>query len=291
MTPHKVGEIYDAWSSYQNSRLDAFPCEFHIHRTLLLEHLPPGSRILDVGAGPGRYAIELSRAGHRVVAGDVSPVQVEQARRNVAAAGLAIEPANGEADDPPSAGVESVDELDAVDLSRFPDETFDAVVALGPFYHLQSASDRRRAASEAARVLRPGGLLFAALMPRTYWLSMALCTFVTDPATPVPQLAELERLLEHGLLGKVRSPQLKASWFCRIEEIAPLFAEHGLRQKRLVASSGVVAVWSGPDTWQTLDEREPEVRRRVLDLVLRTASDPHVLGMSDQVLYIGERSP
>ncbi|MEM7357317.1 MAG: class I SAM-dependent methyltransferase, partial [Acidobacteriota bacterium] len=230
-----------------------------------------------------------------VVAGDVSPVQVDQARRNVAEAGLAIEPrdevTDGVAGDSPSAGVESVDELDAVDLSRFPDESFDAVVALGPFYHLQSADDRRRAASEVARVLRPGGLLFAALMPRTYWLSMALCTFVTDPATPVPQLAELERLLDDGLLGKVRSPQLKASWFCRIEEIAPLFAEHGLLKKRLVASSGVVAVWSGPETWQTLDEREPEVRQRVLDLVLRTASDPHVLGMSDQVLFIGEKSP
>ncbi len=287
MKPHKVAELYDAWASYQDSRLDAFPCELHIHRTVMLEHLPPGSRILDVGTGPGRYAIELSRAGHRVVAGDISPVLVELARRNVAAAGVAIEPDGDES----GAGVESVAELDAVDLSRFPDESFDAVVSLGPFYHLQSPDERRRAASEAARVLRPGGQLFAAFMPRTYWFSLVLRTFVTDPAAPARQLSELERLLEDGLLGKVRSPQLKTSWFCRIEEIAPLFAEHGLRQKHLVASSGVAAVWTRLDTWQKLDEREPEVRQRVLDLVLRTASDPHVLGMSDHVLYIGEKSP
>ncbi|MDA8015989.1 MAG: class I SAM-dependent methyltransferase [Thermoanaerobaculia bacterium] len=291
MTPHAVAELYDSWSSFQNSRLDAYPCELHIHRTVMLEHLSPGSRILDVGAGPGRYAIELSRAGHRIVAGDVSPIQVELARRNVAEAGVALGQDDGEADDRPSAGVESVDELDAVDLSRFPNESFDAVVALGPFYHLQSIDERRRAASEVTRVLRPGGILFASFMPRAFWLSMALHTFVTDPAAPSAQLEELERLLERGLLGKVRSPQLKASWFCRIEEIAPLFSEQGLDQIRLLASSGVVAVWSRPDTWRGLAEREPVVRRKVLDLVLRTASDPYVLGMSDQVLFIGKKSP
>ncbi|MEM6794230.1 MAG: class I SAM-dependent methyltransferase [Acidobacteriota bacterium] len=278
-----VRELYDTWSSYQTTRLDAFPCELHVHRTLMVEHLRPASRILDVGAGPGRYAIELGRAGHRVSAGDLSPVQVELARAAVAEAKAGAAAGEG-------AGVESVEVLDALDLGRFSGASFDAVVALGPFYHLKAAEQRRRAVYEASRVLRPGGLIFASLMPRTFWLSMALHTFVTDPAAPDAQLAELERLLESGELGKVRSPQLKSSWFCRIEEVAPLFAEHGgFSQRALVASSGVTSVWSKPGTWSGLEGRDPAVRARLLDLVFQTASDPHVLGMSDQVLYIGEK--
>ena len=290
LEPNPVADLYDSWSSYQTTRLDAFPCELHVHRTLMLEHLSPGSRVLDVGAGPGRYAIELGHAGHRVVAGDISPVQVDLARRAITDAGLLIEPKRATTGEQPAAGVESVEVLDALDLGRFADDSFDAVVAFGPFYHLQTPEERRQAAREAARVLRPGGQLFASFMPRTFWLSMALHTFVTDPRSPDAQLEQLERLLDDGLLRKVRSPQLKNSWFARLDDIAPLFAEHGLRQQRLVASSGVVSVWSKPGTWDRLGDRDPAIRQRVLDLVLRTASDPYVLGMSDQVLYIGEKS-
>ena len=277
-----VAEVYDQRPTFQWTRLDAFPCELYIHLTALLDELPPGSRVLDVGAGPARFAIELARAGHRVTVGDISQVMLKMARERVEESGVE--------------GIGEIVELDACDLSRFPDQSFDAVVAFGPFYHLTDSAARLRAVSEMARVVRPGGRVFATFKPRTFWLSMALHTLVTGADTDHPNqpkhhehLEHLEDFLATGRLEKVKSPQLKRSWFCRVEEIEPLFASQGFVRRSLMASSGVTAVWSRPGTWKAWRDRDPELRSRLLELVRRTAEDPHVLGMSDQVLFIGER--
>ncbi len=284
-----VAEVYDQRPGFQWRRLDTFPCEFHIHLASLLDELPPRSRVLDVGAGPGRYAIELAHAGHRVTVGDISRAVLDLASQHVAEAGFEVGALPADEHQDTAGGIDGVLQLDAFNLQRFPDESFDAVVALGPFYHLAEAEHRQRAAAEAARVLRPGGKLFAAFKPRTFWLSMALHTYVTGADTPEAYLEHLEAFLDSGRLDKVKSPQLKHSWFCRVQDIEPLFAAVGVQRKGLLASSGVTAVWSSPGTWKRFADRDPDTRRRLLELVQRTSEDPHVLGMSDQVLFIGER--
>lgn len=277
-----VAEVYDQRPGFQWRRLDAFPCELHIHLWALLDGLPADARVLDVGAGPARFAIELARAGHRVTVGDVSQAVLRSARERIAEAGVPLEKGLEKG------GIEQVLTLDARDLSGFPDQSFDAVVAFGPFYHLAEDADRQRAVAEMARVLRPGGRLFATFKPRTFWLGMALHTFVTGDRPDAEHLQHLQDFLDTGRLHKVKSTQLKRSWFCRVEEIEPLFAGHGIASRSLLASSGVTAVWSRAGTWKAWKDRDPELRRQLLELVRRTASDPHVLGMSDQVLFIGE---
>lgn len=273
-----VAAIYDRWDAWQWGRLDVRRAELHIHLRALAEHLPPGSRVLDVGAGPGRYAIELARRGHRVTAGDLSPRQAELARERIAEAGVE--------------GIEDVLVLDARDLGRFADGSFDAVLALGPFYHLKTEEERRRAAAEAARVLRPGGLLFAAFMPRPFWLSQALADFALQPpeAGPPAQpfLEHMEAFWDGGRLTRLKSDQLKQSWFCRLAEIEPLFAAAGLRRLRMLASSGIAAAWSQVH-WQSLERHGAEAVERVLGLLAKSAEEPGVLAMSDQILFVGSK--
>lgn len=108
-------------------------------------YVKPGSRILEVGAGTGRYSIALARAGHHVTA-----VELIQHNIDVFKSQLMTQ------DD-----IE-IHQGNAIDLSIFADESFDAVLVLGPLYHLYTEEDQRAALCEAKRVLKKDGTLFAA---------------------------------------------------------------------------------------------------------------------------------
>ena len=97
--------------------------------------------MLDCGGGPGRYAIELARQGYEVVLFDLSAGNLALAREKAAEAGVALTFVQGT----------------ALDLSRFADGEFDAVLLMGPLYHLLEESERRQALAEAYRVPDPAG--------------------------------------------------------------------------------------------------------------------------------------
>ena len=132
--------------------------EFAVNRRAISRHLPTphdSLRILDLGGGPGRYSFWLVDQGHKVTLADLSPELLTIARTKSAEFHTKLE---------------AVVEADACDLSVWPDASFDAVLCLGPFYHLPDVVDRDRAARELCRVLRPGGVAFVALMPRYTFL-------------------------------------------------------------------------------------------------------------------------
>jgi SAM-dependent methyltransferase len=118
---------------------------------LLRRALPPApATVADVGGGPGTYAAWLAAAGYDVRLLDVVPALVEQARAL----------ADAQPDHPFTAEVGDARSL------PWPDASIDAVLFLGPLYHLTEPADRQRALAEARRVLRPGGVLAAAAIGR-----------------------------------------------------------------------------------------------------------------------------
>ncbi|WP_043465437.1 bifunctional 2-polyprenyl-6-hydroxyphenol methylase/3-demethylubiquinol 3-O-methyltransferase UbiG [Kitasatospora sp. MBT66] len=111
---------------------------------ILRAHLPPPpASVLDVGGGPGVHARLLADSGYRVLVVDPVERHVRQAR----AQGLPAE----------------VGDARSLDLA---DGSFDAVLLLGPLYHLPDAADRARAWREAHRVVAPGGPVAAAALNR-----------------------------------------------------------------------------------------------------------------------------
>jgi ubiquinone/menaquinone biosynthesis C-methylase UbiE len=126
--------------------------EFARTKEIVKRYLPPPPRVvLDVGGAVGRYSCWLAREGYEVHLVDPVPALVEEARRAAARQ--------------PEAPVASLRVGDARKLG-FPDATADAVLLLGPLYHLVEAADRKRALQEAHRVLKTGGYLFAAGISR-----------------------------------------------------------------------------------------------------------------------------
>ena len=122
--------------------------EFELTKEIVLRHLPgPPSVIADIGGGPGRYALWLAERGHRVEHRDLVPLHVDQLQ--AVAHPTQINAAVGDARD--------------LDLG---DGTVDAVLLLGPLYHLRRRDQRLRALREAWRVVRPGGPVFVAAISR-----------------------------------------------------------------------------------------------------------------------------
>ncbi len=106
-----------------------------------------GAKILELGAGTGRYSIALAKEGM-----DVTAVELVDSNLNILKE-------NGK-------GIGNLHAYrgDATDLSRFSDGCFDLTLVLGPMYHLYEPKDVDRAIDEAIRVTKPGGVLLFAFL-------------------------------------------------------------------------------------------------------------------------------
>jgi S-adenosylmethionine-dependent methyltransferase len=221
-----VAQLYDSMSAREWARMDRHRTEFYVTLRALREHLlPPPARVLDCGGGPGRYAVELARWGYDVTLFDLSPGNLTLAQEKAAEADVSL------------AGFERGT---ALDLSRFPDHSFDAVLLMGPLYHLLEEADRRRALTEARRVLKPGGPLFAAFITR---YAAHRDAAVHYPTEPVDRPGLYERIEADGVLPPTGSgaPTFTA-YFARPEEVAPLCWEAGLEVATVLGTEGLVSV-------------------------------------------------
>ena len=169
--------------------------------------------ILEIGAGTGRYSVTLGRQGLRVTAVELIEHNLEILRSKLD-------------------GTEPVTAIqgNALDLSLFPDNTFDLTMLLGPMYHLYTKEDKLRALSEAVRVTKAGGHIL-----------VAYC--MNDP-TVIQYVFGLNRLREVMELN-----MLTSDWHCisepkdlfqmvRTEEIADLDSKVPVKRIKLVAADG-----------------------------------------------------
>lgn len=276
MTLDAVRAYYASFGEREWARLenpDDGAIEFAITRHTLTTYLPADARVLDIGGGPGRYAIWLARRGHRVVLADLSPELLSIALSKIDEALVA-------------SLVEDVVEADARDLSRWADGSFDAVLCLGPFYHLPDPEDRHRAASELHRVLRPGGTVFVALMPRYAFLRRTLA--IPDERRHLAQPDFVSRLLEDGVFVNDIPGRFTDGYGVCPEQVAPYFEKYGFTKLTLLSTEGIVV-----DIQRALfelAEDTPSAYEAAFDLVIRTASEPSILGMASHLLYVGRRS-
>ena len=140
-------EEFEEWE-----RLAWHKTEFEVTKRYMKAFLPEGTqKILDIGGGPGRYAIFLTQQGHEVTLLDLSGKNIRQALEKAAEAGVKLD---------------SCIHGDALRLSEYlyKEEQFDVVLLMGPLYHLLRSQDREKALWEALRVLKPGGLIFVSFI-------------------------------------------------------------------------------------------------------------------------------
>lgn len=151
--PQYISRYYDLYADREWQRFEvdvAGRMNFLTHRRLLEEYVRPGTSVLDVGAGPGRFSIELAHLGARVTVGDISPGQLALHREKTEEAGV-------------EESIVGRHVVDIVDLSTFATDSFDAVVCYGgPLSYVMERADT--AVGELLRVTRPGGHLLVSVM-------------------------------------------------------------------------------------------------------------------------------
>jgi ubiquinone/menaquinone biosynthesis C-methylase UbiE len=237
---------------------------------LLERYLPaPPAFVADVGGGPGRYAVWLAERGYHVHLVDPVPLHVEQAR--AAARGR-------------QATLASAETGDARAL-RLADASVDAVLLLGPLYHLREREERLQALAEARRVCRRGGVIIAATISRfASTLDGLRGGYLEDPAFAA--VADRDRRD-----GRHRNPTghpayFTTAYFHRPEDLAAELSAAGLAHEATLAVEG--AGWLLAD----LDARLADERRRAVLLAALAAleAEPTLLGVSAHLLAVARRA-
>jgi ubiquinone/menaquinone biosynthesis C-methylase UbiE len=264
----RVERFYDQNPQYEWERLERHRTEFAVTMRVLEDYLPkPPAKILDVGGGPGRYAIALTQRGYEVTLFDISQSCLDLAKEKAKEAGVEL------------AGYEHGD---ATDLSRFDDESFAAVLLMGPLYHLLEEVERRRAIREARRVLKPGGLVFAAFTTRYAPIRWAA---KYEPQWVLEQRERLAELLTSGVLRARPEGGFTDAYFSHPAEVRPLMEGKGFQTLDLIACEGVISLLE-----EKVNDLAGELWEAWVELNYRVGRDPAVHGAAAHLLYVGERA-
>ncbi len=247
-----------------------FQLEHARTQELILRHLPPApATVIDAGGGAGVYACWLASQGYQVHLIDPVPKHVEQAR--AASAQQAANP------------LASAEVGDARHL-RHSDASADAVLLLGPLYHLTEREDRVAALREAHRVLRPGGLVWGAGISLFASLFDSLSHgFFDDPAFAPIVTRDLED-------GQHRNPTDNPIYFTdaymhRPGELSREFLAAGFQVVEILAIEG--PGWLARDFERLWND--PAQRERLLAAVRKVEKEPSVMGATSHLMAIGRK--
>lgn len=260
-----IAAMYDSDAEKEHTRLERHQLEADMTWRYFDQYLPPHASILEIGAATGRYTLELARRGHALTALDLSAVELEKCRQRLAEAGLENRVRLAVAD--------------ARDLNHITPRNFDAVLLMGPLYHLVMEDDRKTALRQAYDHLREGGLIFSACISRLGIMGDLIKNvpgWIEDP--------EADAFLQIGMRPEELPRGGFRGYFARPEEVAPLHEAAGFTT---LALAGVEPGISSDD--ESYNQLEGSLRKKWLDLLFAISAEPSTLGASRHLLYIGKK--
>lgn len=220
--------------------------------------------ILDCASGTGVYSFYFSEKGHDVTATDITPRHIEYIRNELKNKSYNIKTAV----------------LDATDMSVFADDSFDVVLNMGPFYHLVDKDAREKCLRESIRVLKKGGLLVTAYIPRYYVFQHVA---FQDKKYFDDKLAR--QLVETGVLNH---DDEKCFWtdtyYSYKEEMESLYISHGLEVVDHFTQDGTTPLVS--EKVDSMNEKDFKIW---CDYHYSICREKSLLGASNHVVIIGKK--
>lgn len=265
-------DIRDIQNYYENSvesedsRLERHQLERDITWLYFEEYLPISGNVLEIGAATGVHTLWMARRGYQITAFDLSQNELEFNKNRLVEHDLhhRIETRAG----------------DARDLGDLPENGFDAVLMMGPLYHLVQELDRELAIDQAVRRLKPGGIFFSSHISR-FGILGDLLKNVTGW---IEETDEVRSIIQLGRDPVDYHQGVFRGYFTTVEEIAPLHEKAGLET---IVIAGVEPAISADD--QSYNILEGQQRQLWLELLYSISRVPSMVASSRHILYIGQK--
>lgn len=228
----------------------------------------PPAILYDIGGGSGTYAIPLAQQGYKVHLIDLTNAYLTKARQKMKRFHIMLEECS---------------EGDAREIQAA-DEVADVVLLLGPLYHLQNKTDRAKALREAYRILRPGGIIFAAALSRLL-LGFQLSNkhMLTEP--------KVAALVEDVIsCGKNKNPLLgstffNTAYFHHPDEFEQELWDAKFKDVSLFSVEGA----SGLNSSLSAVVADKRALDHLLDYIRQTETDRTIIGISAHMLAVGHK--
>ncbi|NSW52704.1 MAG: class I SAM-dependent methyltransferase [Anaerolineae bacterium] len=261
-----IAALYNSDPENENGRLERHQLERDLTWRHLDQYLPPHGSILEIGAATGGYTLPLARRGYTITAVDMSTELLAVCRAKLAAEGLETQ-------------VRLV-EADARDLAQVTQTDFDAVLLMGPLYHLVLEPDRVQSLRQAYARLRPGGVLFSAFISRYGVLGDVMHDFPDW----IEDQADVRSLLANGS-RRVDAPRVGfRAYFATTAEIPALHEAVGFETLTL---AGVEPAISADD--ESYNRLQGTQRHLWQDLLFEMSTEPTLIAASRHLLYVGRK--
>ena len=264
-----IDAYYNSGIEKNRLEMDIFRLEGIRTKEIIEQFLTKQSAsILDIGGGAGFYAFWLAGLGHKVSLVDLSPRNIELA---------------GEYAEQHQLSLQTCETGDATQLN-FPDDQFDIVLLLGPLYHLTEEAERIKALSEAKRVLKPGGILFSAVISKYASLIDGFQrNLIADDRFEEILINDLKTGIH---LNETGNPEyFTTAFFHTPLQIRNEIIKSDLKFEKLVAIESVG--WIIADLNEKLkDER---YMKRVKKIIKMVESDEDIISMSPHIMAIARK--
>lgn len=250
-------EKYDEWE-----RLERHKIEFDITKRYLDEYLGKESlEIFDIGGGPGRYSIYLAEKGHRVSLLDLSKRNIEVAKEKSAEKGISLE---------------AYIHGNALELDEY-EQKYDAILLMGPLYHLIKESDRKAALKGALRLLKPDGIIVASFISNY--------APIQDYLKGVHTIESVDELLGYLKDGVSQGDKgFTTAYFTCHKEAKDLMSSFGLTE--IIFANVENILGSKEKEINMLEEHEYQ---KWLEIGYQLSQDENLMGTGEHFLYIGRK--
>ena len=240
--------------------------EYITNLRAILENIAgDGTKILDVGAGTGAYAIELAKRGLELTALDITPRHVSLMKNRILHEKFSMQAELG----------------NAIDLSAYDNSSFDVVLNMGPYYHLTDKEERDKCLKESIRVLKSNGILVLAYIGRLYiyqYMGLANPKYLDHPLS--------RQILKTGVM---RSTDEGCFWTDAFFAL-PNAVEAELEDKGLTIIDHIASDGMAPAFKEKMDNLSEEEFTQYCENHYHICREPSILGSSNHGLVFARKT-